>query len=152
MLKLGELPPRVLDAVVHLEAFRAAHQAAAEDEEALEAAGILHRRPGALEHAVGLGDLLVDAGQFLAVDAAALGCGKLLLELHAADLLLAHALRQAIAAHERDGAEREHGKARTAGRPCTPSPRAKNRDKRSRLVPIPEEPPDALCPPKFGGQ
>ena len=94
LLELGELAPRVLDPVVHVEAFRAAHQAAAEDEEALEAAGVLHGRLGALEHPVGLGDLLLDAGQVVAVGAAALRRGKFLLELHAADLLLAHALRQ----------------------------------------------------------
>ena len=67
LLKLGELAPRVLDAGIHLEAFRAADQAAAKNEEALEAAGILHRRAGALEHAVGPCDLLVDAAKFLAV-------------------------------------------------------------------------------------
>jgi hypothetical protein len=61
LLELSELAPRVLDTVIHLEAFRATHETAAEDEEALEAAGVLHGRASALEHAVGLGDLLFDA-------------------------------------------------------------------------------------------
>ena len=90
LLKRGKLAARVLDAVVHLEALRAAHQRLAEDEEALEAAGILHRRLGALEHAVILGDLLVEAREVVGVSAAALrGRDELLLKLQAADLLVA---------------------------------------------------------------
>ena len=92
MLQLTKLTSCVLDTVVHLEAFRTAHQAAAEDEEALEAAGIVHGRLSALEHPVGLGDLLLDAGQILAIGAAAVRGGKILLKLHTAELLLAHAL------------------------------------------------------------
>jgi hypothetical protein len=75
----------------------------------------------ALEHAVGLGDLLIDAAEFLAVRAAsdaALGRGKLLLELHATDLLLADALRQASAGagDEAGTGKRKQAKTR-AGRP-----------------------------------
>jgi hypothetical protein len=71
-----------------------------------------------LEHAVGLGDLLLDAAEIGAVRApAALGGGKLLLELHAADLLLAHrTLREARAGvcGKAGANEREHAKARLA--------------------------------------
>jgi hypothetical protein len=75
-----------------------------------------------LEHAVGLGDLLLDAAEVGAVRApAALGGGKLLLELHAADLLLAHRpLREARAGFcgKTSATEHEHAKARpAAGRP-----------------------------------
>jgi hypothetical protein len=48
-----------------------------------------------LEHAVGLGDLLVDAGYLFTIgSAAALSRDELLLELETAHLLLAHALRK----------------------------------------------------------
>ena len=119
LLELGELAARVLDAVVHVEAFRAAHQAAAEDEEALEAAGIFHGRAGALEHAVGLGDLLIDAGHVFAIAAAASRRGEVLLELHAADVAVAQTLRQGKtgAAGEPRAAQREQSKARARDRP-----------------------------------
>jgi hypothetical protein len=119
LLKLRELTARILEAVVHLEAFRAPDEASAEDEEALEAARVIHGRASALKYAVSLGDLLVDPGQLLAVRTAALGGGQLLLKLHAADLLLAHALRQdeTIAAHDRDAGKSERGEARAYGRP-----------------------------------
>src|SRR3989304_3212160 len=77
LLELGKLAPRILDAVVHLEAFRATHETAAEDEEALEAAGIIHGRPCALEHTVGLGDLLLDAAYGFAITNTALGRGAI---------------------------------------------------------------------------
>ena len=122
LLKLGELAPRVFDPGIHIETFRAPHQAAAENEEAVETASVLHGRLRSLEHAVGLGNLLLDAAEVRAVRAAtALGGDKLLLELHAADLLLAHrTLREARArVRGKAGAtEREHAKARPAdGRP-----------------------------------
>ena len=52
---------------------------------------IFHRRAGALEYAVGLGDLLVDAGKLLTVAAAttSLRGDEVLLQLHAADLVFA---------------------------------------------------------------
>ena len=116
LLELGELTARVLDAVVHLEAFRAAHQASAEDEEALEAVGILHRRLGALEHAVGLGDLLVDARHVVAIGAAAAcaeasSCWSCMQRIS----LVAQSLRQGQpgAADERRAAQREQGKRRS---------------------------------------
>ena len=59
LLKLVELATRILDLVVHVEAFRAPHQPAAEDEEALSkqpASSMAALR--ALEHAIGLGNLL----------------------------------------------------------------------------------------------
>ena len=79
LLQLGELAPRVLDAVVHLEALRAADQAADEDEKTLEAVGIVHGRLRALEYSVGLGDLLVDAAYIFAVGAATLRRSEILL-------------------------------------------------------------------------
>jgi hypothetical protein len=89
-LELAQLAPRILDPVIHLQALRAPDQSPAEDEEALEAARVLHGRLRALEHAVSLGDLLVDAGQVAAIGpSAALRRGEVLLELHAADLLVA---------------------------------------------------------------
>jgi hypothetical protein len=72
----------------------------------------------ALEDAVGPCDLLLDTADFLAVRAAAAMCGgKLLLELHAAGLLLA--LRQAFprAGDKARATEREQAKARPADRP-----------------------------------
>ena len=101
-LKLLNLTPRVLDLVVHLEAFRTAHQPAAEDEEApLEATGVLHRRLGAIVDAGRILNLLVDAGQLLAA-AAALSAGELLLQLHATDLVVA-VLGERVTCHESDG-------------------------------------------------
>ncbi len=120
LLKRGKLAARILDAVVHLEALRAAHQRLAEDEEALEAAGILHGRLGALEHAVILGDLLVEAREVVAVGAAALrGGSQLLLELKAADLLLARPLRERKpgASSHGQAAERKRGEPASADRP-----------------------------------
>ncbi len=119
LLKLGQPAPRIFDARIHVDAFRAPHEPATEDEETVEAAGVLHGRLRPLEHAVGLGDLLIDAAEFIAVrSAAALRGGELFLELHAADLLLADALRQASAgAGDKAGtAEREQAET-CAGRP-----------------------------------
>ena len=112
LLERGKLTARILDAVVHLEAFRTAHQRLAEDEEALEAAGVLHGRLGALEHAVVLGDLLVEAGDVVAAATAALRSrNQFLLELHAADLLLVSTLRDGkpCAGGGDHAAERERG-------------------------------------------
>ena len=115
LLELGELAARVLDAVIHVEAFRAAHEATAEDEEALEAAGVFHRRARALEHAVGLGDLLIDAGHVLAIGAAtATRRGEVLLKLHAADLPVAQALREAEPAPPTSPAPQSASRARRA--------------------------------------
>ena len=70
-LKLLDLTSRILDLVVHLEAFRTAHEPAAEDEEApLEATGVLHGSLGAIVDATRVLNLLVDAGQRLAPAAA----------------------------------------------------------------------------------
>ena len=132
-LELLNLTPCILDLVVHLEAFGAAHQSASEDEEApLEATGILHRRLGPLVEAGRILNLLVDAGQLLAA-AAALSAGELLLQLHAADLVVA-VLGERVTRHESDGhaAQGENGKAAmtaTAAR----RKRAKARDGRSSL-------------------
>ena len=119
LLELGELPARVLDAVVHVEAFRAAHEAPAEDEEALEAVGIFHRRLRPLEHAVGLSDLLIDARHVVAIGAAAARRGEVLLELHAANVAVAQSLRQGKtgAADQPRAAEREQGKTQAHARP-----------------------------------
>ena len=120
LLQLSELAARVLDAVIHIEAFRAAHQAAAEDEEAFEAAGVFHRRAGALEGAVGLGNLLIDAGHVLAIGAAAaMRRGEVLLKLHAADLTVAQALRECetSAVNQPCAADREQNEASASGRP-----------------------------------
>ena len=58
---------------------------------------------GALEHTIGLGDLLVDSWQRIAPrPAAALRGGEILLELHAADLLVA-ILRARVTSHAGDG-------------------------------------------------
>ena len=62
LLKLAQLAARILDAVVHLQALRVPNQPAAEDEETLEAASVVHGRLRALEHAVCRSNLLVDAG------------------------------------------------------------------------------------------
>jgi len=100
----------------------AADESLAENEEALEAAGILHGRLGALEHTIGLGDLLVDSWQRIAPrPAAALRGGEILLELHAADLLVARTLgeNEAGAAHDPYAAHSEHGNAQAADRPHT---------------------------------
>ena len=79
---------RVLDLVVHLQTFRAAHQSAAEDEKAaLVAAGIFHGRLGAVVDAARVLNLPVDAWKRL-TPAAALGARELLLQLHAADLIV----------------------------------------------------------------
>jgi hypothetical protein len=68
---------------------RAAHQRLAEDEEAFEAAGILHGRLRALEHAIILRDLLVEAGEIVGIGAAALrGRREVLLKLIASHLLI----------------------------------------------------------------
>src|SRR4029077_10242013 len=110
-LELLNLAPCVLDLVVHLEAFGATDQSASEDEEApLKATGILHRRLGPLVDAGRTLNLLIDAGQFLAA-AAALSAGELLLQLHAADLMVA-VLGERIVGHESDGhaAQHENGK------------------------------------------
>jgi hypothetical protein len=111
-LELLNLTPRILDLVVHLEAFRAAHQSTSEDEEApLKATRILHRRLGALVDAARVLNLLVDAGQRLS-PAAALGARELLLQLHAADLMIA-VLGLRVTCHESDGraAQGKNGKA-----------------------------------------
>jgi hypothetical protein len=107
LLELGEFTPRILDAVVHLETFWIPDQAFAEDEEgALKATGVVHGGASTLEHPVGLRDLLIDAGNLFAVGApATLGRDKLLLELEAAHLLLAHALG------ERESGRAEHARA-----------------------------------------
>jgi hypothetical protein len=90
LLELTQLPTRILDAIIHLQALRVPDQPAAEDEEALETARILHGCARALKHAVGLSNLLVDAAEVTAIGAAtALRRGEVLLELHAADLLVA---------------------------------------------------------------
>ena len=111
-LELLDLTPRILDLVVHLEAFGAAHQPAPEDEEAtLEATGVLHGSLGSLVEAGRILNLLVDAGKLLAA-AAPLGAGKLLLQLHAADLVVG-VLGPRVTGHEGDGhaTQRENGKA-----------------------------------------
>jgi hypothetical protein len=106
LLKLAQLAARILDAVVHLQALRIPDQPAAEDEEALEAARILHGRLRALEHAVGLGNLLVDTGDVTAIgSAAALRRGQILLELHAADLLVGLRQSQLSTGRERRAAK-----------------------------------------------
>ena len=118
--KLGELAPRVLDAGIHVEAFRAPHQPPAENEETVEAAGILHGCLRPLEHPVGLGNPLFDVGEVRPVRAApALGGGKLLLELHTANLLFAYALRGAwVGTPDEAGAtESEHAEPWPAGWP-----------------------------------
>ncbi len=89
LLQPGELPARVLDAVVHAEALGSPLQGAAEDEQPLVAAGIVHGRLGALVDAILLGNLLIEVRELGRVRAAAPGRGELLLELHAADILLA---------------------------------------------------------------
>jgi hypothetical protein len=114
-LKLLDLTARIFDLVVHLEAFRTAHEPAAEDEEApLEAAGVLHGSLGAIVHAACVLNLLVDAGQRLA-PAAALSAGELLLQLHAADLVVA-VLGERVACHAGGGsaAQRKNGKTTVA--------------------------------------
>ena len=110
-MKLLDLTPCILDLVVHLEAFRTAYEPAAEDEEApLKATGVLHGSLGAIVDAARVLNLLVDAGQRLA-PAAALGAGELLLQLHAADLVVA-VLGERVACHAGDGsaAQRKNGK------------------------------------------
>ena len=120
LLELGELAPRVLDAGIHVEAFRASHQPAAEDEKAVETTSILHGRLRALEYAICLSDLLVDAGNLFAVRSAAAappGRGKLLFELHTAGLLLALRKAWTRAGDKADAANCERAKARAADRP-----------------------------------
>jgi hypothetical protein len=118
LLELTELTPRIFDAIIHLQALRGPVQPAAEDEEALEAIGILHGGLGALEYAVGLGDLLVDTRNVIAVGpSSALRGNEVLLQLHAADLLVALSQSEAGAANHRRGAQRKHGEARAADRP-----------------------------------
>jgi hypothetical protein len=75
-----------------------------------------------LEHTIGLGDLLVDSWQRIAPrPAAALRGGEILLELHAADLLVTRTLgkNEAGAAHDPYAAHSEHGNAQAADRPHT---------------------------------
>ena len=78
----------------------------------------MHRRLGALEHAVILGDLLVEAREVVAVGAAALrGGSQLLLELQAADLLLARLRqRKRSASNKGRAAERKRHEPASAGR------------------------------------
>ena len=110
-MQLVDLAARVLDAAIHLQAFRGADEAAAEDQEApLIATGIIHGRLGAPIHAGRVLDLAVDGGK-LAAAAAAAGAGQFLLQLHAAHLLVV--LRQRVAgAGERRAANREQRQAR----------------------------------------
>src|SRR5690606_25595142 len=89
--------------------------------EAFEAARILHGRAGSLKHPVDLGDLLLDAHQLFAVGAAAaLHRGEFLLQLKAADLLLAEALGEAErggAGDQPRAAQAERGPPTVAGKP-----------------------------------
>ena len=105
--------PLILDALVPLEAFLSPDHPSAEDEEAFEAACVLHRGAGTLEDSIGLGDLLVDAGDLFAIGSApALGRNKLLLELETAHLLLAHTLgerKSGNPAEQGGAANGEHG-------------------------------------------
>jgi len=107
LLKLAQLAARILDAVVHLQALRVPNQPAAEDEETLEAASVVHGRLRALEHAVCRSNLLVDAGEVGAIRApsAALRRREVLLELHAADLLIGLRQSEVAAGRERRAAD-----------------------------------------------
>ncbi len=107
LLQLIELAARILHTGAHLQAFRTAHQPAPKNEETLIAARILHGRSRALIDAIGVLDLLLDPGQGIAAAATAALGGELLLQLHAADLLIAHRLgeREAGGACDHAGAE-----------------------------------------------
>ncbi len=134
LLQLVDLAARVLDAAIHLQAFRGADEAAAENQEApLIATGIVHGRLGAPIHAGRVLDLAVDGGK-LGAAAAAAGAGQFLLELHAARLLVV--LRQRVAgAGERRAANREAARAAPDRRHVAPGRRAKAREAFSRQCP-----------------
>ena len=115
LLKLRELAPGILHAAIHADAFRAANETLAENEETLEAACVLHRGAGAFVDFLQLGNLALDGGHVgAAPTAAGTRCaGELALKLEAADLLLAHGLSEGQtrgAKDERPGQDDRHGK------------------------------------------